>query len=136
MMLSQPAPQPSSSAVTACLLMPFAERLLGAAVFDFNGLPREYFVNREEKEDVRWVQVIFQALGLQSLLASSLQLEGFRHVVIDSSDCFAVVVRHKSGYISLLLQREGTNPLSRSVIQWAHELEPHLLREDPRFKAV
>ena len=79
--------------------------ILGVAIFDTNGLPREYFVT-EEDPSTRWVQLVFQALGLRSLLASSLTLEGFQQVTIRLEETTAIVVRRPQDYIALQLKGE------------------------------
>ncbi|GAB4154285.1 MAG: hypothetical protein Fur0046_34210 [Cyanobacteria bacterium J069] len=112
----------------------YADDLIGAAIFDLSGLPKEYFTTHESS-DVSWVQTIFQALGLQSLLMSSLKLDGFRHAVIHGADYQAVVVRQKNRYTALLTQRTP-EALSESFIQWSQEFEPTILRSHPRFSAM
>ncbi|WP_448601674.1 hypothetical protein [Thermoleptolyngbya sp.] len=112
----------------------YVDELIGAAVFDLSGLPKEYFTTAESS-DVSWVQTIFQALGLQSLLMSSLKLDGFRHAVIHGADYRAVVVRQKNRYTALLT-RQTSEVLSESFIQWSQEFEPTMLRSHPRFSAM
>ncbi len=123
------APHPAASTTT---LSPI-DVLLGAAIFDLNGLPKEYFMARD-RDDARWVQTVFQALGLQSLLASSLQLEGFRHVIIHGSDGHAIVVRQKNCYAALLLSSQGKT-VPESLIHWSYEFEPGILKNHPRFQS-
>ncbi|NJO40586.1 MAG: hypothetical protein HC769_09185 [Cyanobacteria bacterium CRU_2_1] len=111
-----------------------SDSVIGAAIFDLSGLPKEYFTTNESS-DVSWVQTIFQALGLQSLLMSSLRLEGFRHVIVHGRQYRAIVVKQKSRYTAILVcQTHETT--SESLIQWAQEFEPNTLKSDPRFSAV
>lgn len=112
----------------------YIDDLIGAAIFDLSGLPKEYFTTTESS-DVSWVQTIFQALGLQSLLMSSLKLDGFRHAVVHGADYQAVVVRQKNCYTALLTRRTP-EALSESFIQWSQEFEPTNLRSHPRFSAM
>ncbi|MFQ3616500.1 MAG: hypothetical protein SNJ57_02995 [Cyanobacteriota bacterium] len=112
----------------------YIDDLIGAAIFDLSGLPKEYFTTAESS-DVSWVQTIFQALGLQSLLMSSLKLDGFRHAVIHGADYRAVVVRQKNRYTALLT-RQTSEVLSESFIHWSQEFEPTMLRSHPRFSAM
>lgn len=112
----------------------YVDDLIGAAIFDLSGLPKEYFTTAESS-DVSWVQTIFQALGLQSLLMSSLKLDGFHHAVIHGADYRAVVVRQKNRYTALLT-RQTSEVLSESFVQWSQEFEPTLLRAHPRFSAM
>jgi predicted regulator of Ras-like GTPase activity (Roadblock/LC7/MglB family) len=108
--------------------------VIGAAIFDLNGLPKEYFTTRESA-DVSWVQTIFQALGLQSLLLSSLQLEGFRYIVVQGREYRAIVTKQKSRYTAILVRRT-TEAVAETLVKWAQDFEPASLRADPRFNVV
>lgn len=112
-----------------------SEAIVGAAIFDPSGLPKEYFTT-SENSDVSWVQTIFQALGLQSLLISSLRLEGFRHAVVRGVEHSAIVVRQKSRYIALLVRQTNPEPISESFIDWTITFEPSVLKTDSRFSTV
>lgn len=112
-----------------------ADCIIGAAIFDLSGLPKEYFTTAEST-DVGWVQTIFQALGLQSLLMSSLRLEGFHHAVIHGAEYQAVVVRQKIRYTALLIRRTEPNSISDSLISWSQGFEPTILRSHPRFRTM
>lgn len=113
----------------------YSNSIVGAAIFDLSGLPKEYFTT-SESSDVSWVQTIFQALGLQSLLMSSLRLEGFRHAVIHGQDYLAVVVRQRVRYMALLVHREELQVISEGFLIWSLDFEPSILRTHPRFSAV
>jgi hypothetical protein len=113
----------------------YSDSIIGAAVFDLSGLPKEYF-STAESSDVGWVQTIFQALGLQSLLISSLQLEGFRHAIVHGSDYRAIVVRQRNRYTALLVRQADHAIVSSDFIQWSLEFEPKTLRTHPRFSAI
>lgn len=113
------------------LPMPYSDYVVGAAVFDLNGLPKEYFTT-PEGNNMSWVQTIFQALGLRSLLMSSLQLEGFHHATILGSDYAAVVVKQKNHYIALLIQPEAA--IDASFISWVQTFELSELKHNPRFQ--
>lgn len=112
----------------------YFESVIGAAVFDLSGLPKEYFT-AGESHDISWVQTIFQALGLQSLLTSSLRLEGFHHVVVHGTRYRAIVVRQKTYYVAILIEKTN-EAISESLIKWAQEFNPRDLKSDPRFSAV
>lgn len=110
----------------------YADYVAGAAVFDLNGLPKEYYTT-PASGDMGWVQTIFQALGLRSLLMSSLQLEGFHHATIYASDYCAVVVKQRAYYIALLVQQQD-DLINEAFIQWVQNLELGDLKRNPRFQ--
>jgi hypothetical protein len=112
----------------------YSELIIGAALFDLSGLPVEYFV-AVESQDISWVQAIFQALGLQSLLVSSLQLEGFRYVVLHGKAYRAIVLKQKPHYLALLIQRNPED-LPETFFKWAQVFDPGDLKSDPRFSTV
>jgi predicted regulator of Ras-like GTPase activity (Roadblock/LC7/MglB family) len=107
-------------------LAPSTDAIVGAAVFDLSGLPREYFTTNNK--DINWVQTIFQALGLQSLLISSLQLEGFHHAIVHESNHQAVIVKQKTCYVALLVDRDKLKDISVQFINWVREVELNNLR--------
>jgi hypothetical protein len=112
--------------------------ILGIAIFDANGLPRDYFVT-EENPGTGWVQIVFQSLGLKSLLSSSLGLEGFQHITIRLESTTAIVVRRRQDYMAL--QFKDPVPL-HSPADYEHLMElintlgPEKLRQHPHFTAV
>ena len=113
----------------------YSDSIIGAAVFDLSGLPKEYFTT-VESNDVSWVQTIFQALGLQSLLLSSLRLEGFRHAVVHGMEYRAIVVRQKTRYTALLFRETDLKEVSETFLRWTQDFEPRTLRVHPRFSSV
>lgn len=111
------------------------ENIIGVAIFDFSGLPREYFITADN-DSTSWVQLVFQALGLKSLLMSSLKLEGFSHICIELEQQTAIVVRTKNEYVALLLRRSLTFATAQEgdrFSQWVRQFERRLLRENSRF---
>ncbi|MGA7937486.1 MAG: hypothetical protein WCA35_28305 [Kovacikia sp.] len=108
--------------------------IMGVAIFDLNGLPKEYFIT-SESSNMSWVQTIFQALGLRSLLISSLQLEGFHHATIRGTEYCAVVVKQKAHYTALLLNQRD-DVIDDAFIRWLQNFQPHELKQDPRFRVV
>jgi hypothetical protein len=111
------------------------DNILGVAIFDFSGLPREYFITADN-DSTSWVQLVFQALGLKSLLMSSLKLEGFSHICIDLDQQTAVVVRTKEEYIALLMGsplKFATAQESDRFSHWVRQFEHQLLRQHQRF---
>lgn len=113
----------------------YSNSIVGAAIFDLNGLPKEYFTTGEGS-NMSWVQTIFQALGLRSLLMSSLQLEGFHHAVIQGPDCCAVVVKQPARYMALLVQQTEPGMMTEAFVQWVQRFEPSVLKTHPRFRAA
>jgi hypothetical protein len=112
----------------------YLDFVIGAAIFDLSGLPKEYFTT-SNNSDISWVQTIFQALGLQSLLMFSLQLENCRYVIIHSAEHRAIVVKQKTGYTALLVQRtEETLP--EAFVDWAQDFQPATLTSNSRFSVV
>jgi hypothetical protein len=112
---------------SACL-----EFVVGIAVFDLNGLPSEYLTTADTS-DIDWIQTIFQALGLQSLLVSSLQLEGFNHASVCSTTYCAIVVKQRAHYIAMLISRRETEIIN-TLIQWAQTTTLADLKQTPRFQ--
>lgn len=112
----------------------YLDYVIGAAIFDLSGLPKEYFTT-SDSANISWVQTIFQALGLQSLLLSSLQLEGFRHVIIHGREYRAIVIKQKTRYIAILVCQTN-EVLSESFFKWAYEFEPAELKTNSRFNVI
>ena len=113
----------------------YINAIVGAAIFDLSGLPKDYFTTDENK-DISWVQTIFQALGLRSLITSSLQVDGFRHAVIHGEAYCAIVMKQRVQYVALLVPRDDFDQLSDSLMQWAQEFEPGVLISNPRFNSA
>ena len=110
--------------------------ILGVALFDLNGLPREYFVTAKNPT-TDWVQIVFQALGVRSLLASSLELKDFRQVTITLKTTTAIVVRRPEDYIALkfdgqlLLNSQANQEQLRQLIG---ALNSDVLQQHPHFR--
>lgn len=131
-MLSDPNSEQLTSVSTQDPLDLYANWIVGAAIFDLNGLPREYFTTGESS-NMTWVQTIFQALGLRSLLMSSLQLEGFHHAVIHGAGCFAIVVKQQARYTALLVRHSEAIAINEAFVNWVQDFEPNVLRQNARF---
>jgi hypothetical protein len=116
------------------LSIPYADYVTGIAIFDLNGLPKEYHTT-SESINMSWVQAIFQALGLRSLLMSSMQLEGFQHATIYGSEYCAVVVKQRTHYVAMLVQKHE-ELIDDTFIQWAQQFQFSELRQNPRFHAA
>lgn len=114
--------------------MSYFDRILGAAIFDLSGLPKDYYISIESA-DISWIQTIFQALGLQGLLTSSFRVDGFRHAVIHGMHCHAVIVRQSNCYVAILI-RQSDILRSEDLAQWANDFDPTTLASDPRFSSI
>lgn len=112
----------------------YLDQILGAAIFDLTGLPKDYYISTETV-DISWVQSIFQALGLQALLTSSFQLKDFRHAVIHGAHFHAIVIRQTECYVALLI-RQNDALIPEDLIEWALTFDPVLLADDPRFSST
>ncbi len=130
--ITEPKLQPPLS--FAPLPMSYFDQIVGAALFDLNGLPKEYFTT-DENSNMSWVQTIFQSLGLRSLLMSSLQLEGFHHAAIYGTEYCALVVKQKAHYTALLVKGQ-TDQISDDLIQWAQNLQISELEQNSRFRVA
>ncbi|NMF82880.1 hypothetical protein E1H13_05900 [Nodosilinea sp. P-1105] len=111
------------------------QTIVGVATFDLNGLPKEYFITADNKQ-TNWVQLVFQALGLKSLLLSSLKLEGFQHITIDLQQQSAIVVRGRDNYIAVLMKSRITFASLAEADQfshWVRQFESQVLRQHDRF---
>jgi predicted regulator of Ras-like GTPase activity (Roadblock/LC7/MglB family) len=124
-----PSAQPHSNPETGH----YAEQLLGVAVFDLSGLPKTYFVSTGSS-DISWVQIVFQVLGLQSLLLGSFKLDNFQHMVIRGQNNCVLLVKQRDRYMALLLQSQPH--LSPALIEWAQKFNPAFLKSDPRFSPI
>lgn len=113
----------------------YINAVIGAAIFDLSGLPKEYFTT-DENSDISWVQTIFQALGLRSLIMSSLQVDGFRHAVIHGTGHCAIVVKQRLRYIALLVRRDDFVQFADSFLPWMQTFEPSILTSNSRFNSV
>jgi hypothetical protein len=106
--------------------------VIGVAVFDLSGLPHEYLTT-SDSPDISWVQTIFQALGLRSLLMASLQLDGFTSATICGDRYCAFVVRQKFYYIAFLVHSED-NHLDPQMREWMRSCDLDSLKLHPRFQ--
>ena len=112
--------------------------VLGVAIFDLNGLPREYFIT-EENPSIHWVQLVFQALGLRSLLSHSLSVEGFQQMTIRLENTTTIVVHRYQDYIAL--QLKGQHALDQettrmSLMALIDTLNLETLNGHSHFKAA
>ncbi|MFE4108270.1 hypothetical protein [Almyronema epifaneia] len=130
-----PPPPPATSGLPAVPDDATIQDILGVAIFDMNGLPREYYVTPSNTE-TSWVQTVFQALGLKSLLTASLRLEGFQHIVIHTAEHAAVVIRQKNCYTALLMRGLASEAITETFVDWVRQFEAETLRNSPYFRAA
>ncbi|MEM7794508.1 MAG: hypothetical protein AAF579_08640 [Cyanobacteria bacterium P01_C01_bin.118] len=118
--------------------LPNVDQILGLAVFDPMGLPRDYFITPQHK-DTEWIQLVFQSLGLQQLIDSALDLPGEGHILLRTKIGNIVVVRCDCGYIALLLKRslpQERPQIDKDWIDWVCDFEATVVRTHGDFKAV
>lgn len=111
------------------------ENIQGVALFDMNGLPKAYFVT-DAHRTTQWVQMVFQALGLRSLLVSYFKLEGFHHIAICLKGRTAIVVRRRHDYVALLLLNTVAEQFADNYVpltHWVNELRPNFFEQYPWF---
>lgn len=131
--MSTSNPQPLKS-----VGFPDVEQILGLAVFDASGLPRDYFITPQH-EDIEWIQLVFQSLGLQQLMVSTMELPVLDHAVIRTKVGNIVVVYCNHQYVALLLKRalpQERPQINTEWINWACEFESTVVRTHPNFRAV
>lgn len=118
--------------------LPNVDQILGLAIFDPMGLPRDYFITPQHKE-TEWVQLVFQSLGLQQLIRDTMALPVVRHVMIRTRIGNIVVVCCESGYIAVLLKRalpQERPQLDEEWLDWIRDFEATSVRTHSKFKAV
>ena len=113
----------------------FEAYALGAATFDLSGLPKEYYTLVDGSKSIIWVQPIFQALGLKSLLAASLPVEGFTHAVIHGNDYTAIVIKQHGNYLALLIDPQ-TEIVDDKFLSWAQHFDATSLKHNPKFQVI
>ncbi|MEA5478542.1 hypothetical protein VB774_13015 [Pseudanabaena galeata UHCC 0370] len=113
----------------------FEAYTLGAATFDLSGLPKEYYTLVDGSKSIIWVQPIFQALGLKSLLAASLPVENFTHAVIYGKEYTAVVIKQQGNYLALLIEPNVELP-DDPFLLWAYSFDAASLKNNPKFQVI
>ena len=113
----------------------FEAYILGAATFDLSGLPKEYYTLVDGTKSIIWVQPIFQALGLKSLLAASMPVESFTHAVIHGRDYTAVVIKQPGNYLALLIDPQS-EIINDKFLSWAQHFNAAALKNNPKFQVI
>jgi hypothetical protein len=125
----------SPTTMTAIEETKFEAYTLGAATFDLSGLPKEYYTLLDGSKSIIWVQPIFQALGLKSLLAASLPVENFTYAVIYGKEYTAVVIKQQGNYLALLIDPH-VELLDDQFLQWAYHFDATSLKNNPKFQVI
>lgn len=108
------------------------QSILGAAVFDGNGLPKDYFTSADYR-DINWVQTAFQALGLRSLLISSLQLDTFHYAIVHGTEYCAIVTKQHHGYVAVIVTQQACQIQTQMIIDWMKTVHPRMFAETPHL---
>ncbi|MBF2072237.1 MAG: hypothetical protein IGS50_00515 [Synechococcales cyanobacterium C42_A2020_086] len=117
--------------------MSYVNWIAGAATFDLSGLPQTYFLP-DNSTDCSWIQVTFQALGLQFLLTASLPVEPLHYLVIHHLDYCAIGIQQPNRYVIYLLQpqqRVMPDFLESNFLEWARLFQPEQLATCRGFQA-
>ncbi|EKV02864.1 hypothetical protein Lepto7375DRAFT_5132 [Leptolyngbya sp. PCC 7375] len=131
--MSTSNPQPLKS-----VGLPDIDQILGLAVFDATGLPRDYFITPQH-EDTEWVQLVFQSLGLQQLIASTMELPTFSHAMIRTKVGNIVLICCDRSYIAVLIKRalpQERPQIEEAWVDWIQDFEANVVRTHPNFRAV
>lgn len=121
--------------MTALDATKFEAYTLGAATFDLSGLPKEYYTLIDGSKSITWVQPIFQALGLKSLLTASLPVENFTHAVIHGKEYTAVVIKQQGNYLALLIDPH-IEIVDDNFLNWAHSFNATSLKNNSKFQVI
>jgi len=113
----------------------FEVYIVGAATFDLSGLPKEYYTLIDGNKNITWVQPIFQALGLKSLLAASLPVENFTHAIIHGKDYTAIVIKQQGSYLALLINLQN-EIIDDQFLKWAQNFDAIALKHNPKFQVI
>lgn len=118
--------------------LPDIEQILGLAVFDSAGLPQDCFITLQH-DDMEWIRLVLQLLGLQQLMMSAMELPDLRHAVIRTKVGNIVVICCKQRYVALLIKRvlpQEYPQIDKTWIDWVCEFEAEVVRTHPNFKGV
>jgi hypothetical protein len=121
---------PTSSETIADI---YLEQVIGAAVFDLNGLPKQFFITPENPSLI-WTQTILQILGLKSLLNPLMPAETFHYVTFSGHQYRALVVNRRSLYLALAIKHHE-DEISHEFIRWAWQVQLETFQKNPRFQA-
>ena len=118
--------------------LPNVKQILGVAVFDTQGLPCEYYITPYHQE-TDWLQIAFQSLGLQQLLATEMEFPSLDYAMMRTKMGNIVVLPTPQGFIALLLKRalpQESPTVDNAWIVWAANFVETVVKTDPKFKAV
>ncbi|MEA5462174.1 hypothetical protein [Leptothoe sp. PORK10 BA2] len=114
------------------------DQILGLAVFDPMGLPRDYFITSQHP-DTEWVQLVFQSLGLQQLVAATMDLPELEHALIRTKIGNIIVVFCQKRYIALLVKRalpQERPQIDGDLVDWICDFEATVVRTHTNFRSV
>ena len=114
----------------------YYDAVVSAVVFDWNGMPQEYFMvpSWEESSTLAWEKAVFQVLGLRWLLMSSLNLEGFQHSKLKGDAYTIHIIRQQEHHMALLLESCELRDRQPDFLEWLCGFDLSYLRNDPRFQ--
>lgn len=104
----------------------------GAVLFDANGLPQAYFVDRD-RPMYAWEETVFKLLGLRWLLMSGLKLDRFDYARASSDSAMTFVLRRQNHFLALRLEGPVDRLSNRAFLSWLTRFEVSQLMGDRRF---
>ncbi len=121
----------------SCLSPPstFEDAIVGAVIFDWNGLPQEYFVS-QASEPLLWEKTVFQVLGLRWLLMSTLNLENFHYAKVLCEAHTAFILRQQEYYVALLLDTSLIQTNDPLLMEGLWNFQVSGLRSNPQFQML
>jgi hypothetical protein len=128
--MPKPNSQSPSAAGTFCL-----DSVIGVTIFDLNGLPKEYY-GTPENDDTSWIQVVFQALGLEMLFESAFQFGKLQYSIIHDTPNPAVVFKMRTYCVAFLLSPINFRDVAERLATQIDQFHPGMPAADPRFSTV
>lgn len=96
----------------------YSNPVMGVAVFELDGSPKEYLTVGEKHCTISGVNVTFQALKLLPILSSFLHLTEFDHTIIRGAEYCTVLVKRQDCYLALLIRQTDPKLITDTFIQW------------------
>ncbi|MEM7769953.1 MAG: hypothetical protein AAF327_05520 [Cyanobacteria bacterium P01_A01_bin.37] len=127
-------PEPNAQAPTAGDVL-LLDSLIGVTIFDLNGLPQEYY-GTVDGDDTRWIQIVFQAMGLQLLLGTAFQVSGFRHAIIHDASHPVAVFKLRTCCVAFLINPANFHDVTAWLVAQIDNVNLSDLLADQRFSVV